>query len=168
MTNFPHRFKTVISFTLALVFIITTTTINGSSGNFFLLPEEAAELQLNETEWAMPPITTRGSASGPIIDFKEPSVTDPKNPTLETVSPLSLVILFQQNSAPVDMNSLEIVAKKGFFKKNLTNRVKPYVQGTTINATDLEIPSGKFKIQIIIADVKGNQTSIEYRLQVQK
>lgn len=168
MRKLSIHFSTVLTFSICLILLVSLTFISSSAGNFFLLPEEADQLQLNETEWTMAPILTRGPSSGPIIDFREPAVKDPTNPTLETVSPLSLVVLFEQNSAPVDMNSLEIVAKKGFFKKNLTERIKPYVQGTTLKATDLEIPSGKFKIQIIIADIKGNQTSIEYRLRVEE
>lgn len=103
---------------------------------------------------------------GPIIDFQAPTITNAENPTLETVSPLSLIILFQKNFAPVDMKSLKVLAKKGFFKKNLTERVQPYVQGTTLKVSGLDIPKGKFKIQIIIADVQGNQSSVEYRLLV--
>lgn len=167
MRSLSIRFNNILICSVCLFLAISFTFINSFADSFLLLPEEASQLQLSETEWGELPIVTRGSTSGPIIDFKQPAVTDPSNPTLETVSPLSLIILFQQNNAPVDMGSLEIVAKKGFFKKNLTERVKPYVQGTTLQATDLAVPSGRFKIQIIIADIKGNQTSVEYRLQVE-
>jgi len=134
--------------------------------NFLLFPGEATELQLTETEWNMPPITTRGAGFGPIINFKTPTPKNTDNPTLETTSPADLIILFQQNGAPVDMASLEITAKKGFLKRDLTERIRPYIQGTSVVATDLQVPKGKFKIQIIIADIKGNQTSTEYRLKV--
>ena len=64
------------------------------------------------------------------------------------------------------MGSLEIVAKKGFFSKKLTDLFKPYIRGTDIEAHGIKIPSGKFHLQFAVADVKGNQTVKAYRLLV--
>ncbi len=166
MMNIYGGFKAVFFFIFVLFLSLLLLSNASLAESFFLSAEEAVQLQLSDAEWAMPPIITRGSSTGPFIDFQAPPIKDPAHPTLETASPLSLIIFFQKNSAPVDMSSLEIIAKKGFFKKNLTERVKPYVQGTTLKALELEVPKGKFKIQIIIADIKGNQTSVEYRLLV--
>ncbi len=152
----------IFSFTLLPVVLLANNL--QQDGDFFLSVEEAEQLRLSEAEWSMPPIRTRGVSSGPIIVFQAPIIENESNPTLEAVSPLSLIVIFQENSAPVNMDSLEIVAKKGFFSKSLTERVKPYVEGTTLKASGLKIPNGKFKIQIIIADLQGNQTSSEYRL----
>ena len=139
---------------------------NNSDPSFFLSFEEAEQLRLSDHEWAMPPIRTRGISSGPIITFQTPPLSNNGNPTLEASSPLSLMVIFEEKNAPVDMASLEVVAKKGFFSKSLTDRITPFVDGTTLKASGLEIPKGKFKIQIVIADIQGNQTSNEYRLMV--
>ncbi len=133
-------------------------------GSFFFSAEEAELLRLSETEWAMPIIETRGVSNGPRIDVLIPFIEDNSNPILKAISPLKLSIVFQENSYPVDMGSLEVVAKKGFFSKSLTDRVKPFVEGTTLKVSGLKIPSGKFKIQIVIADLQGNKTSSEYKL----
>ena len=136
------------------------------AASFFLTEQEARELQLSDVEWDMPPIVTRGVPPGPVISISSPVLIDDKNPTLEGVSPLSLMVTFQENSAPVDMDSLEVTAKKGFFSKSLTDRVKPFVNGNSLEASGLKVPEGKFRIEILIADVQGNQTSMEYRLVV--
>ena len=132
--------------------------------SFFLSAEEAEQLHLSEAEWSMPPILSRGISKGPRIDVQLPIIKDESNPTLEAVSPLSMQVVFQENNGPVDMESLEVTAKKGFFSKSLTDRIKPFIEGTTLKTSGLKIPNGKFKIQISIADLQGNQTSSEYRL----
>ncbi len=136
-------------------------------GLFFLSSEEAAELNLSDAEWAAPPIRTRGTSTGPRIEFQDPIVENLSNPTLNALSPLNLTVLFQENSAPIDMSTLELVAKKGFFSKSLTDRIKPFIDGNSLKVTALKIPSGKFKIQVTIADVNGNKTRNEYRLVIQ-
>ena len=69
---------------------------------------------------------------------------------------------------PVDMSSLHVVAKKGFFSKTLTSRLKPYVNGTTLAAKGVKIPKGKFFIEFTIADQKGSKTTESYLLKVDK
>jgi hypothetical protein len=63
-------------------------------------PEEAAELQLSEAEWAMPVNSTRGFDPGPFIDLKAPPIEDPDDPLVKTVSPMNLLIVFREKTAP--------------------------------------------------------------------
>ena len=170
MGSHSRKFSTLF-FASLILFVLCPLTVSamdlhnaGGNESFFLSAEEAMELRLSESEWSRLPIQTRGISRGPVIDFRTPIVKNSGNPTLEALSPLSLTVFFEEKNAPVDMASLEVVAKKGFFSKSLTDRVTPFVEGTTLQATGLKIPSGKFKIQIIIADLQGNQTSKEYRL----
>lgn len=66
------------------------------------------------------------------------------------------------------MSSLEVVARKGIFSKSLTERLKPYVDGTSLNVKKAEIPAGRFLIQISIADLNGRATAQSYELLVQE
>ena len=79
---------------------------------------------------------------------------------------MNLKITFQENHATVDMESLEATAKKGVLAKSITKRVKEYINGTVLDARNLDFPKGKFRIQLKITDVEGVITSQEYRLQV--
>jgi len=72
----------------------------------------------------------------------------------------------QETGAPVDMGSLEVRAKKGFFSVSLTDRLKPYLRGATLEATAIKIPEGRFLIQVEIADRSGGRTVDTFRLEV--
>jgi hypothetical protein len=135
------------------------------SGITLLTGEEAHQLRLTDREWLLP--TSMPTGKGPLIIIqKPPTLAASKPPTLETTSPTHLLVVFEPNLAPVNMDSLEVKAKKGIFKVSLTERLKPYIQGTTIQAANLQLPTGRFLIEIDIADQKGERTSREYYLKV--
>ena len=104
--------------------------------------------------------------AGPVIKVHEPILEDEKNPTIETVTPMNLKIAFEKNAAPVNMDSLEVTAKKGFLSMSITDRVQEFITGTILDAREIDFPRGKFRIQVEIADVEGIITSREYRLLV--
>jgi hypothetical protein len=131
-----------------------------------LSEEEAATLRLDDQEWAREPLRYRSISAGPVIKVQEPALTDEDNPTIEAVTPMNLKITFEKKEAPVDMESLEVTAKKGFLAMSITERVKEHITGTVLDARNLDFPTGKFRIQVEIADVEGMVTSREYRLEV--
>ena len=131
-------------------------------------PEETKALHLTEHEWLLP-LSQPTSSRGPRIVLQYPSVKrDGRVPVIETGTPARLRVLFEPNRAPVDMSSLQIRARKGFFKKSLTRFLKPYIRGTMIEGRDLQFPSGKFMIEIDISDRDGQSTSQSYYLHVSK
>lgn len=131
-----------------------------------LTDEEARQLQLTDQEWLLP-TTMPSPGKGPHVIVHKPKVHAlSETPTLITTSPIDLLVIFEPNQAPVNMDSLEVRARKSFIKMALTNRLKPYIHGTTIQAPNLQIPSGKFLIEIDIADEQGERTLKKYYLQV--
>jgi hypothetical protein len=88
------------------------------------------------------------------------------HPTLETDSPTDIIVAFEALHAPVNMDSLQVRAKKGWFTKSLTDRLKPFVEGTRLAAKGVKIPRGKFWIEIAIADQQGAERVDAYRLTV--
>ena len=139
---------------------------------FLLTEEEAAQLRLpaepDRFLKSGPPQKTL--SSGPRIVFKRPDLVDDSTalPTVVVTTPLNLLIVFEPNREDVDMASLEVYAKKGWFTKSLTSRLKPYVVGTTLAAEGLDIPVGTFRIEIEIADRNGTQTTQAYYLAVRE
>jgi len=75
-------------------------------------------------------------------------------------------VIFEARSAPVRMDSLNVEARKGFFSKSLTELLRPYVHGEEIELSQVEIPTGRFMLDISIADTNGNTTDGTYRLEV--
>ncbi|MDH3600210.1 MAG: hypothetical protein OEU26_11290 [Candidatus Tectomicrobia bacterium] len=131
-------------------------------------PEESKALQLSEQEWLLP-LSHPTSSLGPRIVLQYPSIKrNGRVPVIETDTPAMLRVLFEPNAAPVDMSSLQVRARKGFFKKSLLRFLKPYIRGTMIEARNLQFPSGKYMIEIDISDHDGQSTSQSYYLHVSK
>lgn len=152
---------------LAAVLAVPSMSAAGSLSLFSA--DEAKDLTLDDAEW------DKGVASkgigfgvGPKIVFEAPEVKDTDNgQIIESPSKLSLLILFKDGIAQVDMKTLNIRARKGWFSKNLTERLAPYLDGNTIKADNVEIPSGRFKLEIKIADAQGNESVQEYLCEIQ-
>lgn len=129
---------------------------------------EADELRQTKDDWDLIP-RTRSLPDGPLIRIKYPQTKNTKyGPTVETFSPAKFLVVFKENHAPVNMNSLQIYAKKGWIKKSLTARFKPYIEGNSIKVDKMKVPRGKFTLNITIADQDGNETLETYRLVVSK
>lgn len=126
---------------------------------------DANKLRLSEKEWRHV-ARSRALSMGPVIVVRSPPIVFGDIPTIETATPASLVVLFEPRSAPVDMNSLDVEAHKGFFSKSLTDRLRPYIHGDTIKVNDVRIPAGKFTLDISISDQAGDTTVNTYRLEV--
>ena len=129
---------------------------------------EAAELRLTDEDLLTPIGTPPLSTDGPLILLRRPEVIKKgKTALINTGSPTDLMILFEPNQAPINMQSLKVQARKSFFKKSLTKRLQPYIRGTSIIAHNVELPSGNFLIEIEIADQVGDTTFQRYRIKVQ-
>ena len=131
--------------------------------------EEVKKLHHSEMEWQEPLVKFRSRPPGPVIKIQSPSVRElSAGSTIQTNSPIDLIILFSKNQHPVNMNSLKVIAKKGFFSKSLTDLMKGYIRGNVLEAQGVKVPTGKFKIEVSIADRNGNRTIKTYRLLVRK
>lgn len=125
--------------------------------------EEALELQLPDTFV----VERLRSYKGPHIRIIHPDL-DTTEMVLRTITPTDIKVHFQKNSAPVSMQSLNIHARKGIFKVSLTDRLQPYIHGDSLIAIGIDIPTGKFCLQISIADENGQKTKADYLLYVEK
>ncbi|MFC1813782.1 hypothetical protein ACFL03_13940 [Thermodesulfobacteriota bacterium] len=133
---------------------------------FLFTAKEAERLRHAEGEWEIIQLT-RAPSSGPRVVIQHPEVKGTEDdPLIETVSPVGLFVSFEENLAPVDMGSLKIKAKKGFLSQSLTERLRPFIKGTDIEANGIKVPSGRFIIQITISDSNGEKTLASYRLSV--
>jgi hypothetical protein len=136
------------------------------SGFFLFTPQEAKELEVSAEQWRPAP-RLRDIPRGPRVVVKRPEILEANDgPIIQASSPTAFVVSFEENRAPVDMDSLEIRAKKGIFSKSLTDRLKPYLHGTVLEAQAVNVPEGRFLIQIEIADQRGEKTVETYRLEV--
>jgi hypothetical protein len=139
---------------------------SATPGTILLLSsQEARQLRLTPGEWqsvAMP----RALSFGPQIIIRRPQVVPAAIPTIQAKSPTDLNVIFQPRDAPVRMDSLKVEARKGFFSKSLTEMLRPYIRGDSIELNSVQIPAGRFMLDISIADASGNTTDAIYRLEV--
>jgi hypothetical protein len=127
--------------------------------------EDARQLRLTDEQWRHPP-HARALSAGPSIVIRSPQVVSGDVPTIETQTPANLVVLFEPRSSPVDMSSLAVEAHKGFFSKSLTDLLRPYIHNDSLEVSKVQIPAGKFLLDISIGDQAGNITTATYRLKV--
>ncbi len=153
---------------LALSLTLIPQTTSAEDGFMLLSFEEAKELNLDETEWdkgSMP--KSLGFGIGPKIVFENPTIKETdKGMLIDSPSQMNLLVLFEDGISPVDMSTLEIKAKKGWFSKSLTKRLKPYLHGNSLKAENVKIPSGRFKLEIAVADKDGNESIQEYLCEI--
>lgn len=157
-------------YVVASIFLIASAMAQAGSSLFS--DAEAQHLRYSDEGWQglgemRDGQASRGLADGPDIVFERPYPVSGDGNSVTLHSPSDLVIVFKEKSAPVNMDSLVVTAEKGFISLPLTSRLTPYVKGNRIVAEKLEIPEGKFVIEISVADQQGNTTAVKYRFDVQ-
>jgi hypothetical protein len=147
--------------------------VAGQSRIVLFTAEEAERLRLLEEEWKIiDEILTRRQAlstHGPLIAVRSPSVqpTQPI-PTIDTATPITLAVHFLENGAPVKLETLEVCGKAWGVRRCFTDKLKPYLNAATnsLDVPNLDIPTGKYVIEIRIADEKGQETVANYKMAV--
>ena len=64
--------------------------------------------------------------------------------------------------------TLEVCGKAWGFQRYFTDKLTPYLNAHTniLDVPNLEIPTGKYVIEIRIADAKGQETVADYKVAV--
>lgn len=89
--------------------------------------------------------------NGPVIH-----VVSPAAETEMTHKPVAVEIVFEKSEAGSDpnMTTLKITYLK-FIRIDITDRIKPYVEGTKIAAKDVSFPKGNHSLSVYIEDAQG-------------
>ena len=101
--------------------------------------------------------------------MRSPSVQPTKPiPTIETTTPIHLAVHFLAHGAAVKLQTLEVCGKAWGFQRCFTDKLKPCLKAHTniLDVPNLEIPTGKYVIEIRIADAKGQETVAYYKVAV--
>jgi len=151
----------------AMLVAFGAATLGGcqsSKGGFSLVSaEEYAQLQ------SAPQARTLGEAEAPVskaIDLHAPQITvEAPDPRVEIRPPLRLKVRFQAAAdASIDVSSFQVIYKYGILRKDITDRIRPYVtltQAGVSGASSAAIPAGEHTLIIRIRDTMnriGEQT----------
>ncbi|MCI5208160.1 MAG: hypothetical protein D3910_05085 [Candidatus Electrothrix sp. ATG2] len=168
-----HRLTSFRFFLPALLLSVWLTAglISSPAMSAALFTQEEAELlRYNDAEWTrmqeeeVYSATKQLMPDGPVIELVEPKAKNQDDVIM--ITPASLHLRFVSAGEAVNMSSLRVIGRKFLVKKDLTNRLAPYIQGQEVVARDLEIPTGKFTLDIEISDAKGAVTKQSYKVVV--
>lgn len=101
------------------------------------------------------------SMAGPIIKVEKP---DPDHLYDDLID---VLISFDKNpiGEPVDMDSLRVIYLK-MFGIDITDRIRPYVKETQIDANGIKFPEGEHEFEIRIKDNEQMESSETFKLKV--
>jgi hypothetical protein len=110
-----------------------------------------------------PPLKMRGMVLGPRIVVLAPQA---KGENFVSQRPVKLHVRFDTiDGAAVDMRTLKVTYLR-LFGIDITDRVKPYVNGDRIDIENAEIPAGEHAIELQIKDVQGRTSDQVLKLVV--
>ena len=155
-----NSFQIVLS-VLALSLLSLYSSGNTISPEYFWLvsPEEFIELGANESDNYQP--LSSVNSNGPVIELMQPNIAE------HVTAPIDIVINFLPGAsqAQPNMKSL-IIALKGIISIDITKRLKPFINGTTLNVQDAKIPKGKHQILVMIQDQQENYSERLIKIKV--
>ena len=114
---------------------------------------------VTEGEAMLPsPPAARGSAelpkNGPVIKIERPALMS----DLSTPFPVEVVFEPRPGGAPVKMDSLKVTYLK-VIEVDVTDRFKPYIKENRLLVEKANVPQGKHRLKILIADQDGKMTA---------
>lgn len=174
---FESMFKYLLTLTgftiIGFLFLNPTKSLSEKSVVLFK-DDEANKLRYSDEEWEKEAIPKHKPdlIPGPKIVFQQPPVVDTDNgPTITANTPTDILVIFEQNGSPLNLNSLDVWGEKWFLKINITDRVRPHIKkikmGAELDMKNVHAPEGNFKLGIKIADVNGQETVRKYRLKIE-
>ena len=101
------------------------------------------------------------SMAGPIIKIEKPDEDQFYNDLID------ILISFDRNpiGEPVNMESLRIIYLK-MFGIDITDRIRPYIKETRIDANGIKFPEGEHEFEIRIKDYEQMESSKIFKIKV--
>lgn len=150
MENKTPRSRTKRFLALSAFFLCATiaSPIWAAEGDWLITLEEAS-LQIREGSYAEPVAAVEGP--GPIIAVKNPKMLQ------QLQSPIDIFIAFEpgKSGKPADMRTLKVTLI-GFINFNITDRLREYIKGNSLDVEQAKLPAGKHRLRMSIKDVGGN------------
>ena len=116
----------------------------------------------------MPPeATLRGPQAGPRIDLRSPE----NNAVFQANEPFALHLVFlpAADGAEPDMETLEAEVRKGWFGRDITEEVKPFIEAAAIRipSVDFQGHTGNFRFLVRIRDHQGRSNEARFEVTVE-
>ena len=149
-------------------------------GTFVEMPAEALsgrEASRARGESAPRSARTVGESAGQGVGLPSPSVGPRialRRPGDESVfredEPVSVHVEFlpAADGAAPDMETLKVKVRKGWFGKDITDKVEPYVEGAAVRVPEVDFSghTGDFRFEIRIRDARGRPGEAQFRVRI--
>lgn len=150
----------------------TAASFSDKEGEIFNLSEEEWEKALATQEdplglsdaqhFAAKSDTAAIRREGPRVTIVDPDAAEDVDSA--AVPPIKLFVLLENNHAPIDIETLTVIGKRGIFSLDITDRLKPFLRKAAMNekaeyVIEGEIPAlrpGKYLVVLSLADTQGN------------
>ncbi|MAF32459.1 MAG: hypothetical protein QF466_04025 [Desulfobacterales bacterium] len=156
---------------VALIFGSVSKGSSAKPGHLILITKQEAALADAPED---PKIGTRGTVKylPPVRSFPEVGrgpfivLNSPKNGG-RYPKPIKIDILFiPRDDTAIDFSTFKVIYVK-VFDINITTRLKKHTTDNGIQIPEAELPSGKHKLKILLADTKGHMTTQKLAFVVQ-
>lgn len=169
---------------LAFIFLFFFSSSGNTEASALFSDNELEKLKLSQEEWTtelkqyqktvkakrdVHPYTTadklrfdKENELGPVVSIVDPT---PVGEVYRSAAPVRLLVYLKSRVAPIDIDSLRVKGKRGFFSLNITDRMKPYMRQPSegenadyvIDANIPKLGAGHYVLTLSLADMQGNQ-----------
>ena len=109
---------------------------------------------------------TLGGPVGPRIELRRPGDAS----VFREDEPVSVHVEFlpAADGAAPDMETLQVKVRKGWFGRDITDKVEPYVEGAAIQVPEVDFSghTGDFRFEIHISDDRGRPGEAQFRVTI--
>ncbi len=173
--------KVPLLFTFITLFLFSN--LSNADLTPFFTENEQEKLILTQEEWVLelgqhkkfltvtqdtqpycvkePGRTETEASQGPIVSIIDPK---PEGDIYSSPIPVHLLVYLKSRIAPINIDTLRIKGKRGFFSLNITDRLKPFMRQPhdgenadyVIDAKIPQLGAGRYMFILSLADIQGH------------
>ncbi|MBW7996808.1 MAG: hypothetical protein FVQ81_09640 [Candidatus Glassbacteria bacterium] len=145
----------------AVVFILSDATPVSAETKWLISPEEADMIRPATEDFKEPAAAVEGP--GPLIVVKNPKALQ------RVQSPVDIFVSFEpgKSGKPPAMKTLTVTLI-GLFDFDITDRVREYIKGTTLDVEQANLATGSHYLRMAIKDIEGNPNERDVVVVVEK
>ena len=158
--------RLALAFGLAAVVAASSETGGGAAAGRLVIDPGAFVEMPAATPLARAATRSMGGPVGPRIELRRPGDAS----VFGKDDPVSVHVEFlpAADGAAPDMGTLKVKVRKGWFGKDITDKVEPYVEGAAVRVPEVDFSghTGDFRFEIRIKDARGRPGEAAFRVTI--
>ena len=158
-----HKASGLLGALVCLSALIAPLVADNTQTTVWFSAADAENLRLTEEDIGFLSAQSKAfTQGGPEIMWVYPKLSgdagSSKDNRVAFSSPSTLTLEFKKTMSDIDFDTLDVRGRKFGFSKSVTELVRPYLHGNVLDAKNVELPKGKFLVEVEIHDVDGRKT----------